>query len=121
MNLPKSQSGFAHLLLILILAILLGITFYLLKDRLVLMVDSILNKPQVKGIQNTPFVSSYGTKLYLNGEEYQFTGVNAYELATLPGVTAGCGGTIPSLDSFFSSLRPGSMVRFWAFQGASAT
>ena len=25
------------------------------------------------------------------------------------------------IDSFFSSLRPNSLVRFWAFQGAMAT
>jgi hypothetical protein len=67
------------------------------------------------------FVSSSGTKLYLNGQEYQFTGVNAFNLATYPGFNAGCGGYVEDLDAYFSKLRPNSVVRFWAFQGAAAT
>jgi hypothetical protein len=68
---------------------------------------------------NQGFVSSVGTKLYLNGQEYQFTGVNAFNLATYPGFNAGCGGYVADLDAFFSKLRPNSAVRLWAFQGAA--
>lgn len=67
------------------------------------------------------FVSANGTKLYLNGQEYQFTGVNAFNLATYPGFNAGCGGYVQDLDAFFSALRPNAAVRLWAFQGAAAT
>lgn len=70
---------------------------------------------------NSEFVSAQGTKLYLNGQQYQFTGVNAFNLATYPGFNAGCGGYVENLDNFFSKLRPNSVVRFWAFQGAAAT
>lgn len=68
-----------------------------------------------------PFVSANGTELSLNGERYQFTGVNAFNLATLPGSNAGCGGYVENLDSFLSNLRPNSTVRLWAFQGTMAT
>ena len=52
-----------------------------------------------------------------------FTGFNAYELATDWGTNAGCGGmaTTAQIDTFFGSLRPDSLVRFWAFQGSMAT
>ena len=48
-----------------------------------------------------------------------FTGYNAYQLATDWGTNAGCGGmaTTAQIDAFFASLRPDSLVRFWAFQG----
>lgn len=63
-------------------------------------------------------VYAQGTKLYLNGSEYKFTGVNAYQLATNWNVNYGCGGmlTDAQMDAFFASLRPNSMVRFWGFQ-----
>ena len=53
----------------------------------------------------------------------KFTGLNAYELATDWGTNAGCGSmpTTAQIDAFFSSLRPNSLVRFWAFQGTIAT
>ena len=53
----------------------------------------------------------------------KFTGFNAYQLATDWGTNAGCGGmaTPAQIDSFFASLRPNSLVRFWAFQGTIAT
>ena len=52
-----------------------------------------------------------------------FTGFNAYQLATDWGTNAGCGGmaTTAQIDAFFGSLRPNSLVRFWAFQGTMAT
>lgn len=67
------------------------------------------------------FVTANGTELSLNGEKYQFTGVNAFHLATLPGANAGCGSYVENLDAFFSNLRPNSTVRLWAFQGTMAT
>lgn len=67
------------------------------------------------------YVTAEGTKLYLNGEEFQFTGVNAFNLATYPGVNAGCGHYVENLDTFFNELRPNSVVRLWAFQGTGAT
>ncbi|HSX10035.1 MAG TPA: cellulase family glycosylhydrolase [Candidatus Saccharimonadales bacterium] len=69
----------------------------------------------------SPYVSAHGTNLYLNGTQYQFTGVNAFNLGTDPGINAGCGGSIADLDAFFSHLRPNSMIRMWAFQGTIAT
>ncbi len=67
------------------------------------------------------FVTKKGTKLYLNGNSYMFTGVNAYSAATLHGVNSGCGEQIADLESLFSSLRPNSVVRFWGWQGSMAT
>src|SRR6202022_3389142 len=54
--------------------------------------------------------------LTLNGARYQFTGVNAFELATWWGTNSGCGAEIDDLDGFFNSLTPNNVVRFWAFQ-----
>ncbi len=64
------------------------------------------------------FVSANGTALTLNGAPYRFTGVNAYGLATYYSVNHGCGNMADDqqLDAFFTSLRPNSMVRLWAFQ-----
>lgn len=67
------------------------------------------------------YVSASGRNLYLNGERYQFTGVNAYNLGTFPGANAGCGSYVADVDSFFSQLRPNSVVRMWAFQGSMTT
>ncbi len=68
-------------------------------------------------------VQAAGVHLTLNGSNYHFTGVNAYEAATDWGVNAGCGPQLSNaqLNQLFSSLPPNSMVRFWAFQGAMAT
>ena len=65
------------------------------------------------------FVAHRGTQLSLDGSPWRFTGVNAYELATSWGINAGCGDMVgdAQMDSLFASLRPGSAVRFWAFQG----
>jgi hypothetical protein len=59
-----------------------------------------------------------GTSFTLHGQPYRFTGLNAYELSTLWSVNVGCGSQLSDaqLDSFFASLRPDSLVRFWAFE-----
>ena len=64
------------------------------------------------------FVGRSGTQLSLGGQPYRFTGVNAYHLSTDYAVNYGCGenNTAADIDAFFASLRPNSMVRFWAFQ-----
>ena len=61
-----------------------------------------------------------------NGQNLEIGGVarpsspayNAYQLATDWGTNAGCGSmaTTAQIDAFFASLRPDSLVRFWAFQ-----
>jgi mannan endo-1,4-beta-mannosidase len=68
------------------------------------------------------FVTRHGSRLFLDGNPYRFTGVNAYELATLAGTNWGCGPTVTNaaLDGLFSSLRPNSLVRVWAWQGCTA-
>lgn len=60
-----------------------------------------------------------GTQLMLYGKPYKFVGTNCYQIATLWGTNAGCGGEFSDeqLDSFFSALPAHSLVRFWAFQG----
>ena len=68
-------------------------------------------------------ITAQGQDLEIGGVPTVFTGFNAYELATDWGTNAGCGGmaTTAQIDTFFSSLRPDSLVRFWAFQGSMAT
>ncbi len=66
-------------------------------------------------------VSRVGDQLYLNGKPYRFTGINAYHLANHSAVNSpiqycGVESTAAQLDAFFASLRPNTMVRFWAFQ-----
>lgn len=70
-----------------------------------------------------PPITAQGQNLEIGGTPTKFTGVNAYELATDWGTNSGCGGmpTAAQMDAFFSSLRPNSLVRFWAFQGTMAT
>ncbi|MGO9583668.1 MAG: beta-mannosidase [Acidimicrobiales bacterium] len=67
-------------------------------------------------------ITASGRQLELDGQPYNFVGVNAYELATDWGVNYGCGPmlTDAQLDAFFASLRPNSLVRFWAFEGSMA-
>lgn len=67
-------------------------------------------------------ISASGTALVLGGHAIQFTGVDAYELASTWGENGGCGPQVdtPTLDSFFASLRPNSLVRIWARQGSMA-
>jgi hypothetical protein len=64
-----------------------------------------------------------GLQLTLNGVPHNFTGVDAYELATDWGVNYGCGAMLSDaqLASFFASLPPGSLVRFNAFQANLGT
>ncbi|HEX4433255.1 MAG TPA: IPT/TIG domain-containing protein [Acidimicrobiales bacterium] len=68
-------------------------------------------------------ITAQGQHLEVGGVPTLFTGFNAYQLATDWGTNAGCGGTATTaqIDSFFASLRPNSLVRFWAFQGTLAT
>ncbi len=68
-------------------------------------------------------ITASGGNLEVDGIPTKFTGVNAYELATAWGTNAGCGGmeTPAQIADLFSSLKPGSIVRFWAFQGDLAT
>jgi hypothetical protein len=68
-------------------------------------------------------ITAHGQSLEIGGIPTLFTGFNAYQLATDWGTNAGCGSmaTTAQIDSFFSSLRPNSLVRFWAYQGAMAT
>ncbi len=67
-------------------------------------------------------ITASGSRLELDGRPYRFVGVNAYEIATEWGVNPGCGSmlTDAQLDAFFASLRPNSLVRFWAFEGSMA-
>jgi hypothetical protein len=68
-------------------------------------------------------ITAQGQSLEIGGVPTKFTGLNAYQLATDWGTNTGCGGTTTTaqMDAFFSSLHPGSLVRFWAFQGTLAT
>ncbi len=70
-----------------------------------------------------PPMTAQGSSLEIGGVRTTITGYNAYQLATSWGTNAGCGGmaTTAQIDSFFASLHPGSLVRFWAFQGTMAT
>lgn len=68
-------------------------------------------------------ITAQGQSLEVGGVPTLFTGFNAYQLATDNGTNAGCGSMASpaQIGSFFASLRPDSLVRFWAFQGAMAT
>ncbi len=67
-------------------------------------------------------ITTQGQHLEIGGVPTVFTGYNAYQLATDWGTNAGCGGSSAAqVDSFFASLPPDSLVRFWAFQGTIAT
>ncbi len=68
-------------------------------------------------------ITAQGQHLEIAGAPTVFTGYNAYQLATDWGTNAGCGtmATTAQIDAFFASLRPDSLVRFWAFQGSMAT
>jgi mannan endo-1,4-beta-mannosidase len=68
-------------------------------------------------------IRASGQNFKIGGIVTTFSGVNAYELATAWGTNNGCGAmeTPAQMASFFSSLTPGSVVRFWAFEGDLAT
>jgi len=61
-------------------------------------------------------ITASGTELELGGKPYKFVGYNVYELATDWGTNAGCGDMLSDsqLYSYFASLPPDSLVRFWA-------
>ncbi|MGP8208145.1 MAG: cellulase family glycosylhydrolase [Acidimicrobiales bacterium] len=63
-------------------------------------------------------VSVVGTSLYLNGEPWQFKGINAPEAATDYAVNGGCGAAF-DLPSFFDSLPRDSVVRVGFSQDAT--
>ena len=68
-------------------------------------------------------ISRSRRNLEIGGIPTKFTGVNAYEIATAWGTNEGCGEmeSPAQIAALFASLGPGSMVRFWAFQGNLAT
>jgi len=68
-------------------------------------------------------ITAQGQHLEIGGVPSLFTGFNAYQLGTDWGTNNGCGdmATTAQIDAFFGSLRPDSLVRFWAFQGTIAT
>jgi mannan endo-1,4-beta-mannosidase len=76
--------------------------------------ESVSSQP----MQPAGYVTRCGDQLCLGGKVWTFTGLNAYEAATDWGVNAGCGADLSDtdLDTLFSSLGPGKVVRFWAFQ-----
>jgi mannan endo-1,4-beta-mannosidase len=83
--------------------------------------DSAQNAAQEGPVTSTTsYVTRNGRSLLLAGRPYRFVGINAYSLATWWEVNHGCGDQIDDLDGFFSQLRPNSMVRLWAWQGALA-
>src|SRR5205085_6860980 len=69
----------------------------------------------------TPFLTTDGTQLVDHSKVYTFAGFNMYQIASLPGHNAGCGGSVKDINAFFATLRPNSMIRFWAWQGSMAT
>jgi hypothetical protein len=68
-------------------------------------------------------ITAQGQHLEIGGTPTLFTGFDAYQLATDWGTNGGCGSMASpaQMDAFFGSLRPDSLVRFWAFQGTMAT
>lgn len=114
----KRYHHFSLFIFIIVLGVLLGYGVSFPTTRLP--PSSVIHTPNTIVVRS-PFVSASGTKLILNGEAYQFTGVNAFHLASLSHSNAGCGGQASNLDTFFSNLRPNSAVRIWAFQGSAAT
>ncbi len=76
---------------------------------------------EIKTQETSIYLKRNGTHLRLFGQPYTFTGINAYSIASLNGINAGCGGQIDDLDVLFSTLRPNSIVRFWGWQGSMVT
>jgi hypothetical protein len=109
------------LFLLLAFLIFVGINAYFTRDYLKKYFAPTPLDNLVAGVPRSPYVSAKGTKLYVNGAEYRFTGFNAYHLAGLQGVNTGCGGSSENIEQFFSALEPGSVIRLWAFQKSMAT
>jgi mannan endo-1,4-beta-mannosidase len=63
-----------------------------------------------------PGVAEAGGKLYLNGTQHFFSGINAYSATTDWSVNWGCGTMLPDLNTLFDAVPAGSLVRTWAFQ-----
>lgn len=83
-----------------------------------LTVTSLTMKKNVYTHASSNNLTASGTNLLLNGKITQFTGVNAYEIATNLNVNPGCGPTVTNPDTFFSKLRQTSLVRIWGFEGS---
>jgi len=64
------------------------------------------------------FLTRQGKDLMLDGEVFKFVGVNAFGLT---GCRTGTPDTQAVMDAFFSSLRPHSITRTWAFQPQGLT
>lgn len=64
------------------------------------------------------FITRSGTKLYYNSQEYKFSGLNSYRLATYWPVNYGCNSQYSDADmaALFQRIGKGGLVRFWAFQ-----
>src|SRR6266699_4789071 len=75
---------------------------------------------EVKRIKISPFLTTYGTQVIQQGKPYTFTGYNMFQIASLSGHNVGCGSNVNDINSFFATLRPNSIVRFWAWQGSMA-
>ncbi len=96
-------------------------------DVRVVMPDGTTSASSADRFTNVPTgqlpITAQGQHLEIGGLPTLFTGFNAYQLATDWGTNNGCGSaaTLPQIDAFFASLRPDSLVRFWAFQGDFAT
>ena len=61
-------------------------------------------------------VSVSGGRLLLNGRTHYFSGVNAYNATSDWHVNNTCGPTVTDLNTVFSGMPRGSLVRTWAFQ-----
>jgi len=64
------------------------------------------------------FLTRQGKNLMLDGQVFKFVGVNAFGLT---GCRTGTPDTQAVMDSLFSSLRPHSITRTWAFQPQGLT
>lgn len=64
----------------------------------------------------TGFITRQGSTLYLNGQPYYFTGINAYDLVPYDPAN-NCGGYYPDINEVFAQLRPNSLVRVFVNQG----
>jgi hypothetical protein len=59
-------------------------------------------------------ITRTGTKLMLNGQQYNFASLNANAM-TQPDCGTGQTPTIDQINQFFSTITPHSMVRTWYF------